>query len=81
MLFNIAAELLSLANACGVFKAFIDGEMWSFETPKVKGHSSQVFHSLPKCCMSKIHSHQISSFYAFPFSRSYTLKFVVFQLV
>ena len=29
---TIAAELLSLANACGVFKAFIDGEMWSFET-------------------------------------------------
>ena len=24
--------ILSLANACGVFKAFIDGEMWSFET-------------------------------------------------
>ena len=45
MLFNIAAELLSLANAYGVFKAFIDGEMWSFETLKVKGHSSQVFHS------------------------------------
>ena len=45
MLFNIAAELLTLANACGVFKAFIDREMWSFETSKVKGHSSQVFHS------------------------------------
>ena len=43
MLFNIAAELLSLANACGVFKAFIDGEMWSFETSKVKGHSVKFF--------------------------------------
>ena len=29
MLFNIAAELLSLANACGVFQTFIDGKMWS----------------------------------------------------
>ena len=48
MLFNIAAELLSLANACGVFKAFIDGEMWSFETSKVKGHSSQSFSFLTK---------------------------------
>ena len=36
MLFNIAAELLSLANACGVFKAFIDGEMRSFENFKGK---------------------------------------------
>ena len=48
MRFNIAAELLSLANACGVFKAFIDGEMWSFETSKVKGHSSQSFSFLTK---------------------------------
>ena len=32
MLFNIAAKLLSLANACGVFQAFIDGEMWSFDS-------------------------------------------------
>ena len=32
MLFNIAGKLLSLANACGVFKAFIDGEIWLFDS-------------------------------------------------
>ena len=48
MLFNIAAELLSLANSCGVFKAFVDGMMWSFETSKVKRAFKSSFSFLNK---------------------------------
>ena len=45
----------------------------------LKWHSSQVFHCWPKCREEfKPHSHQISTFYVFSFSRYYSSKLIIF---
>ena len=45
MFFNIAAELLSLANACGVLKRLLMGRCGRLKLQRLNGHTSQVFHS------------------------------------
>ena len=48
----------------------------------LRGHSSQVFHSWPKCWEKPtMYSHQIRTFYVLPFSRHCSSKLTIFFLL